>query len=77
MASSGATANHIDFLFSEEFGYATPKLDIRAVILDEEEAILLVKEEGRWIVDIAWRLGRRGREFERVRGEGSQGGVRL
>ena len=33
--------------------------------------------EGRWVVDLAWRLGRRGRESERVRGEGSQGGVRL
>jgi ADP-ribose pyrophosphatase YjhB (NUDIX family) len=56
VASSGATANHIDILFSEEFGYATPKLDIRAVVLDEEEAILLVreKEDGLWTLPGGW-----------------------
>ena len=56
VASSGATANHIDILFSEEFGYATSKLDIRAVVLDEEEAILLVreKEDGLWTLPGGW-----------------------
>jgi ADP-ribose pyrophosphatase YjhB (NUDIX family) len=54
-SSSGATANHIDILFSEEFGYATPKLDIRAVVLDEE-AVLLVreKEDGLWTLPGGW-----------------------
>ena len=56
VASSGATANHIDILFSEEFGYATPKLHIRAVVLDEEDAILLVreKEDGLWTLPGGW-----------------------
>jgi ADP-ribose pyrophosphatase YjhB (NUDIX family) len=53
---SRATANHIDILFSEEFGYATPKLDIRAVVLDDEEAVLLVKEKenGLWTLPGGW-----------------------
>jgi ADP-ribose pyrophosphatase YjhB (NUDIX family) len=53
---SGATADHIEALFAEESGYATPKLDIRAVVLDGEDAVLLVKEreDGLWTLPGGW-----------------------
>jgi ADP-ribose pyrophosphatase YjhB (NUDIX family) len=53
---SGMTADSIDVLFSEETGYATPKLDIRAVVLNEEGAILLVREreDGLWTLPGGW-----------------------
>ncbi|MDQ3910870.1 MAG: NUDIX hydrolase [Actinomycetota bacterium] len=53
---SGTAADSIEALFSEGSGYATPKLDIRAVILDEEGAVLLVreKEDGLWTLPGGW-----------------------
>jgi ADP-ribose pyrophosphatase YjhB (NUDIX family) len=53
---SGTTADSIDALFSEGTGYATPKVDIRAVVLDEEGAVLLVreKEDGQWTLPGGW-----------------------
>ena len=53
---SEATAERIDALFSEESGYATPKLDIRAVVLDREGSVLLVreKEDGLWTLPGGW-----------------------
>ena len=53
---SEATAERINDLFSEESGYATPKLDIRAVVLDGEGAVLLVreKEDGLWTLPGGW-----------------------
>src|SRR5918998_319492 len=53
---SEATAERIDALFSGESGYATPKLDIRAVVLDGEGAVLLVreKEDGLWTLPGGW-----------------------
>ncbi len=53
---SEGVADYIDTLFSEESGYATPKLDIRAVVLDEEEEVLLVreKEDGLWTLPGGW-----------------------
>ncbi len=53
---SERTADHIDALFSAEAGYATPKLDIRAVVLDEEERVLLVREreDGLWTLPGGW-----------------------
>lgn len=42
---SGASVDNIDDLFAGESGYATPKLDIRAVVVDEEGAVLLVREK--------------------------------
>jgi ADP-ribose pyrophosphatase YjhB (NUDIX family) len=55
-SSLGSTVNRIDALFSEESGYATPKLDIRAVVLDEEDAVLLVKEkeDSLWTLPGGW-----------------------
>ena len=45
-----APVDRIDDLFSRESGYATPKLDIRAVVLNEQEEVLLVREkqDGLW-----------------------------
>ena len=53
---SGTTVDSIDALFSEGTGYATPKLDIRAVVLNEEGAILLVREreDGLWTLPGGW-----------------------
>jgi ADP-ribose pyrophosphatase YjhB (NUDIX family) len=53
---SRTTAHSVDALFSEEGGYATPKLDIRAVVLDEEEKVLLVREreDGLWTLPGGW-----------------------
>lgn len=55
-AHSGMTADRIESLFSNEFGYATPKIDIRAVVLNEEGAVLLVreKEDGLWSLPGGW-----------------------
>ena len=55
-SSLGSTVNRIDALFSEESGYATPKLDIRAVVLDEEDAVLLIKEkeDNLWTLPGGW-----------------------
>ena len=52
---SGATADRIDALFSGESGYATPKLDIRAVLLDEKEVLLVKeKEDSLWTLPGGW-----------------------
>ena len=53
---SEATSERIDALFSQESGYATPKLDIRAMVLDAEGAVLLVreKEDGLWTLPGGW-----------------------
>ena len=53
---SEATAERINDLFFGESGYATPKLDVRAVVLDEEGATLLVreKEDGLWTLPGGW-----------------------
>ena len=53
---SEAPASRIDVLFEGELGYATPKLDIRALVLDEKGDVLLVKEkeDGRWTLPGGW-----------------------
>ncbi len=53
---SEAPASRIDDLFGGELGYATPKLDIRALVLDEKGDVLLVKEkeDGRWTLPGGW-----------------------
>lgn len=52
---SGAAADHIDDLFAGETGYATPKLDIRGVVV-HNDAVLLVreKEDGLWTLPGGW-----------------------
>ena len=53
---SSETAPRFETLFAEQAGYATPKLDIRSVVLDEEYRVLLVreKEDGLWTLPGGW-----------------------
>lgn len=45
-----------DFEWPQEFGYATPKVDVRAAVLDENQRILLVQEvtSGLWTLPGGW-----------------------
>jgi len=45
-----------DFKWPQEFGYATPKVDVRAAVLDEQKRILLVQEAstGEWTLPGGW-----------------------
>lgn len=56
VSRSGASVDRTDDLFAGESGYATPKLDIGAVVVDEEGAVLLVreKEDGLWTLPGGW-----------------------
>ena len=53
---SETPASRIDDLFAGELGYATPKLDIRALVLNKKGDVLLVKEkeDGRWTLPGGW-----------------------
>ena len=55
-SESGVSAEGVEGLFSGESGYATPKLDVRALVLDEEGSVLLVreKEDRRWTLPGGW-----------------------
>ena len=54
-SNSNAEAGRIDTLFAGEVGYATPKLDIRGVVV-RDDAVLLVreKEDGLWTLPGGW-----------------------
>jgi ADP-ribose pyrophosphatase YjhB (NUDIX family) len=44
-------------LFAGETGYATPKIDVRAAVFDDEGRLLMVREtadEGRWTLPGGW-----------------------
>ncbi len=45
-----------DFKWPQEFGYATPKVDVRAAVIDEHDRILLVQEasSGEWTLPGGW-----------------------
>lgn len=45
-----------DFQWPQEFGYATPKVDVRGAVFDEENRILLVREasNGMWTLPGGW-----------------------
>jgi ADP-ribose pyrophosphatase YjhB (NUDIX family) len=57
-----ATQSYADFgrveaLFTEQTGYATPKVDVRGAVFHEDTHILLVREiadSGRWTVPGGW-----------------------
>ena len=55
-SSSGEPADRVEALFAGESGYATPKLDVRAVVLDVEGSVLLVRErsDGLWTLPGGW-----------------------
>ena len=54
-AASGEEADDLRARFADEYGYATPKVDVRGVILDER-GLLLVREAGetRWTLPGGW-----------------------
>ena len=57
-ARTNAPVERIEALFAGETGYATPKVDVRAAVFDDDDRILMVRETsdgGRW----TRRLGRR------------------
>jgi ADP-ribose pyrophosphatase YjhB (NUDIX family) len=58
MAASGprGSVEGVEGLFSGESGYATPKLDVRALVRDEGGSVLLVreKEDGLWTLPGGW-----------------------
>jgi ADP-ribose pyrophosphatase YjhB (NUDIX family) len=56
LSSLPMTAAAPDFKWPCEFGYATPKVDVRAAVLDEKRDILLVQEasSGLWTLPGGW-----------------------
>ena len=54
-AHSDLSAGQVRELFATEGGYATPKVDVRGVVFDDDR-ILLVKEsrDGRWTLPGGW-----------------------
>jgi len=54
---SDAEFGRVEALFAEQAGYATPKVDVRGAIFDENSRILLVREiadAGRWTMPGGW-----------------------
>ena len=54
---SDADFGRVEALFAEQTGYATPKVDVRGAIFDEDARILLVREiadAGRWTLPGGW-----------------------
>jgi ADP-ribose pyrophosphatase YjhB (NUDIX family) len=56
LASLPMQAAAPDFKWPQEFGYATPKVDVRAAVIDENGRILLVQEasSGEWTLPGGW-----------------------
>ncbi len=54
-AASGEDAAELRARFADEYGYATPKVDVRGVVLDDR-GLLLVRETGetRWTLPGGW-----------------------
>jgi ADP-ribose pyrophosphatase YjhB (NUDIX family) len=54
---SSADVAPIEALFAEQTGYATPKVEVRGAIFDQDRRILLVREiadRGRWTLPGGW-----------------------
>ena len=56
LASLPMQAAAPDFRWPHEFGYATPKVDVRAAVIDDQNRILLVQEasSGEWTMPGGW-----------------------
>lgn len=56
LASLPMQATAPDFKWPQEFGYATPKVDVRAAVFDKTGRILLVQEasSGEWTLPGGW-----------------------
>jgi len=53
----GLATAHIAALFDAEHGYATPKVDARGAVFDDQGRVLMVREiqdEGRWTLPGGW-----------------------
>src|SRR3984957_1221081 len=56
-ARTDAPVERIEALFAGETGYATPKVDVRAAIFDNDDRVLMVREtsdSGRWTLPGGW-----------------------
>jgi Hydrolase of X-linked nucleoside diphosphate N terminal len=56
-ARTDAPVERIEALFASETGYATPKVDVRAAVFDDDDRILMVRETsdgGRWTLPGGW-----------------------
>lgn len=55
-AISGRPADELAVELGRDSGYATPKIDVRGVIFDEQERVLLMQEklDGHWSVPGGW-----------------------
>ncbi|GAA4658318.1 NUDIX hydrolase [Kineococcus glutinatus] len=55
-AQSGADRDELLVELGRDSGYATPKVDVRAAVLDERERFLLMRErsDGRWSLPGGW-----------------------
>ena len=55
-ALSGRPANELAVELGRDSGYATPKIDVRGVIFDDRERVLLMREkiDGRWSAPGGW-----------------------
>jgi ADP-ribose pyrophosphatase YjhB (NUDIX family) len=54
---SEAECSHIEALFTQQAGYATPKVDVRGAVFRNDGGILLVREiadAGRWTLPGGW-----------------------
>ncbi|MGH3530442.1 MAG: NUDIX domain-containing protein [Mycobacterium sp.] len=55
-ALSGGPADELTVELGRDSGYATPKIDVRGVIFDEQERVLLMREkaDARWSLPGGW-----------------------
>ena len=56
-ARTDAPVERIEALFAGETGYATPKVDVRAAVFDDDDRVLMVRETsdgGRWTLPGGW-----------------------
>ena len=53
---SGRPAGELALELGRDSGYATPKIDVRGVIFDQRERVLLMREkmDGRWSLPGGW-----------------------
>jgi ADP-ribose pyrophosphatase YjhB (NUDIX family) len=54
---ASADSARIEQLFAEQIGYATPKVDVRGAVFDDDGRILMVREvadSGRWTLPGGW-----------------------
>ena len=54
--ASGQPAGEIAAELGRDFGYVTPKIDVRGAVFDERERVLLMREktDGRWSMPGGW-----------------------